>query len=214
MKRVLMSRGADTVVKVCAGVQPEEQVLVVTEAEMMPIAQTVAAAVYAAGAEPTVAVMTPRSADGQEPPVSVAAAMRASDVFFAVVRTSITHTDAVRNAIADGARGIMLTQFSEDMMISGGIKAIFRPAPVSTSETLRRNDSLTTPLEPLTFVPRPSRHCSHLPGALVSFRLPTMKPTFHPWKRRLQASSWPTPAFRISVSECSEIRWLPKLKRE
>jgi hypothetical protein len=40
MKRVLMSRGADTVVKVCAGVQPEEQVLVVTEAEMMPIAHT------------------------------------------------------------------------------------------------------------------------------------------------------------------------------
>ncbi len=125
MKRVLMSRGANTLVNVCAAVQPEEQVLVVTEAEMLPIAEAVSAAVYAVGAEPTIAVITPRQADGQEPPANVAAAMRASNVFFAAVRTSITHTRAVREAVEAGSRGLMLTQFSQDMMIGGGIEADF-----------------------------------------------------------------------------------------
>lgn len=125
MQRILMSQGADTVVNTCASVQPGEQVLVITEAAMLPIAQAVAAAVYAAKAEPTIAVITPRQADGQEPPRNVAAAMKASDVFFSVVRTSITHTRAVREAAEAGSRGIMLTQFTEQMMARGGIENDF-----------------------------------------------------------------------------------------
>ena len=76
-----MSRGASTVVNTCAGVQPGEQVLIITEHSKMSIAESLAAAAYAAGAEATLAVMTPRDLDGQEPPAAVAAAMRASDVF-------------------------------------------------------------------------------------------------------------------------------------
>ena len=52
-----MSRGASTVVNTCAGVQPGEQVLIITEYSKMSIAESLAAAAYAAGAEATLAVM-------------------------------------------------------------------------------------------------------------------------------------------------------------
>ena len=121
-----MSRGASTVVNTCAGVQPGEQVLIITEHSKMSIAESLAAAAYAAGAEATLAVMTPRDLDGQEPPAAIAAAMRASDVFLCAVSRSITHTHAVREATAAGARGLVLTQFTEEMMVRGGIQADFR----------------------------------------------------------------------------------------
>lgn len=181
MQKILMSRGANTLVTVCAAVQTGEQVLIVTEAEMLSIAEAVAAAVYAVGAEPTIAVMTPRQADGQEPPANVAAAMRVSDVFFAAVRTSITHTHAVRDAVEAGSRGIMLTQFNESMMISGGIEADFASlapickqvaqamagaaeirltTPHGTDLTMsaqgRRGNALTCLVEPGEFAPVPT----------------------------------------------------------
>ncbi len=125
MKKILMSKGARTIVEVCAGVQAGEQAVVVTEPEMLPLAEAIAAAVYAVGAEPMIALMTPRASDGQEPPPTVAAAMKASQVFFNVVRTSITHTRATRDAAAAGSRGMMMTQFTEEMLIHGGIEADF-----------------------------------------------------------------------------------------
>jgi 2,5-dihydroxypyridine 5,6-dioxygenase len=126
MKKILMSKGARTIVEVCAGVQAGEQAVIVTEPSMFSMAEAMAAAVYGAGAEPVIALMTPRSADGQEPPAGVAAAMRASNVFFNVVRTSITHTRATRDAAAAGSRGMMMTQFTDEMLIHGGIEADFR----------------------------------------------------------------------------------------
>jgi len=130
-RQVLMSKGARTVVGVCLQVKSGEQVVVVADAGMESIARALAAAVQAAGSEPTIVTIVPRDSDGQEPPPPVAAAMAASDAFVCAVRTSITHTRGVRDAAAAGSRGIMLTQFSEDMLISGGIEADFRAlAPV------------------------------------------------------------------------------------
>jgi leucyl aminopeptidase (aminopeptidase T) len=126
MKKILMSKGARTIVEVCAGTTAGEQAVIVTEPEMLPLAEAIAAAVYAVGAEPLITLMTPRASDGQEPPPTVAAAMKASQVFFNVVRTSITHTRATRDAAAAGARGMMMTQFTEEMLIHGGIEADFR----------------------------------------------------------------------------------------
>lgn len=126
MKSILMSKGSRTIVEVCAGVKPKEQVLIITEPRMLTMAETISAAVYAVDAEPVIAVMTPRSSDGQEPPKAIAAAMKNSDVFISVVYTSITHTKAVREAVDAGSRGIMLTQFHEDMLIQGGVEADFK----------------------------------------------------------------------------------------
>ena len=125
MREILFSRGARKVVEVCGRVKPGETVLVIADAGMERIAAAIAAAAHAASAEPIIAHIMPRAADGQEPPAPVAAAMAAADLFVCAVGTSITHTQAVRNAAAAGARGLMLTQFSEEMMIRGGIEADF-----------------------------------------------------------------------------------------
>ena len=117
MKKILMARGADKVVSTCVKVKPGEKVLIITEASRLSIAEAIAAAVYRVQAEPILQVMVPRDTDGQEPPAPVAAAMKASDAFISVVGRSITHTHAVKDAIAGGSRGVVLTQFTEDMMI-------------------------------------------------------------------------------------------------
>ncbi len=131
MTNFLMSRGARTVIEVCAGAEPGEHVLIVADTKMESFAEILAAAAWAAKCEPMVVRMVPRSADGQEPPPAIAAAMKSTDIFVCPVSTSITHTQAVKEAAAAGARGIMLTQFTEDMLVGGGIEADFQAlAPV------------------------------------------------------------------------------------
>lgn len=120
-----MMRGAKVIVETCAQVQPGETVLIVSDSDMVSIAQTLAAAVVHRGAEPVVSIITRRERDGQEPPRPVAEALRNCDVFLTPVSRSITHTRAVRDAVQNGARGLVLTQFSEDMLISGGVEADF-----------------------------------------------------------------------------------------
>lgn len=125
MNNIYMSKGASKVINVCAKVQAGEQVLIVTELSRISIAEALSAEVYRVGAEPTVCIMEPRSQDGEEPPKEIAAAMKASDAFISVVGKSITHTHAVKDAIAAGSRGLVLTHFTEDMMIRGGIEGDF-----------------------------------------------------------------------------------------
>ncbi len=150
MKDILMSKGSRKIVEVCAGVKPGEQVLIITEPKMEKIAKSIAAAVYAIEAEPVIAFMLPRTNDGQEPPATIAAAMKNCNVFICAVHKSITHTKAVKNAVELGARGIMLTQFEEALLISGGIEADFKElAPIckSVAKALEHSNEirLTTP---------------------------------------------------------------------
>ena len=75
--------------------------------------------------------MVPRTSDGQEPPKPAADAMLSCDVFISAVKTSITHTHAVKNAVKNGSRGILMTQFTEEILMGGGIEANFEAiAPV------------------------------------------------------------------------------------
>jgi 2,5-dihydroxypyridine 5,6-dioxygenase len=136
-----MARGARTLVETCAGVRPGESVVVVADHNMVRIGQAVAAMCFAAGAKAELLVASPREIDGQEPSRPVAAALSGCDVFFAAVERSITHTQAVVDAVTNGARGLMLTHFTEDMLISGGIEADFPSlAPVchKMAETLEQ----------------------------------------------------------------------------
>ena len=125
MKDILMSKGAQTLVNVCAAVKPAENVLVVTDFMMMPIAKAVAMAAYRAGAEVSIGSILPRSGHGQEPPPPIAAAMKHADVIFTPVTYSITHTHAVKDACSAGSRIIVMTDFREHMLIRGGLEADF-----------------------------------------------------------------------------------------
>lgn len=125
MKDILMIKGAKIIVDVCTKVRSGENVLIVTDMAKFGIAKVLAEVAEEKGAEVIVSVMVPRQIAGQEPPVSVAEAMREADVVISPVSYSITHTYAVRNAASHGARIIVMTDFTEDLMIGGGIEANF-----------------------------------------------------------------------------------------
>jgi len=145
-----MMKGARRLISLCANVQPGEQVLVVTDFDNHRVAEAVVAAAYEVTDNVSMIVMPPRSIDGEEPTKTVAAAMRGADVLFTPVRQSITHTYATREAIGNGARGIMLSQFNPGMLVRGGIWGDFeaiRPLCFKVGELLANCDKvhLTTP---------------------------------------------------------------------
>lgn len=119
-------RGARTILDDCASVKPREMVLIVTDTGLVGIARVLEAAAYERDAEPIITVIKPREMDGQEPPEPVAEAMKRADVVLAPVSRSITHTRAVKEAASAGARILVMTAFTERLMISGGIEADFR----------------------------------------------------------------------------------------
>lgn len=116
-----MKEGARILVDVCAGVKPGEEVAVVCDPERRAIADALVEQVLAAGASPSLVLAPPRSIDNEEPPDAVAAALATADVVFLPVTLAMAHTRAVRDAIADGARVVSMTAFTERMMREGGL---------------------------------------------------------------------------------------------
>jgi leucyl aminopeptidase (aminopeptidase T) len=117
---------ASRVLSHCANLQPAERVVVVTDFEELELATIVATAARAVTADVNLVVMPPRDLDGQEPPPAIAAAMRHADLLVSLVARSITHTTAVKDALKEGARAVMLTAFTESMLLRGGIDYDFR----------------------------------------------------------------------------------------
>jgi 2,5-dihydroxypyridine 5,6-dioxygenase len=120
-----MMKGARTLVGPCTNVKAGETVLIVTDSGMTSVAHAIAAAARERGAETIITIIEQRAADSTEPPGPVAESMKAADVIFSPVTRSITHTRAVKEAVAAGARAIVLTAVTEDMMVHGGLEADF-----------------------------------------------------------------------------------------
>ncbi len=138
MKRIEMILGAKTIVDTCAGVKPGESVLIVTDTNLVGIAEVLAQAVQERDAEPIIAVMIPRKGHGEEPPPAVAEAMKKANVILTPVSTSITHTRATKEAVEAGSRAIVMTAFTEDLLIRGGIQADFKKQKPICQEVARR----------------------------------------------------------------------------
>lgn len=113
---VLTYPGIHRLVHHNAQVQPGETAVVVTDYVMEQYAAPLAATLRAAGADVTVCVMAPTGGDGNEPPAPVAAAMKTADVIFSPVSTSVTHTRAMRAALEEGARAILMTHHNHDVL--------------------------------------------------------------------------------------------------
>jgi leucyl aminopeptidase (aminopeptidase T) len=111
-----LERATETVVGPCLGVQPGEDVVIVVDTTTEAIGDALRRAVTAAGGEPVVTVMEPRSVDGEEPPAAVAAALAAARVFVAPTSRSLSHTRARKAASEAGARGATLPGVTEDML--------------------------------------------------------------------------------------------------
>lgn len=98
----------------------------------------------------TLGIMTPREKAGQEPPKIIAEGMKHADVVLLPVSYSVTHTYAVKEAAAKGGRILVMTDFTEEMLIHGGIEADFRELKpickfVAHSFTCGKRVHLTSP---------------------------------------------------------------------
>lgn len=120
-----MEKGAKILVSTCAGVQRNENVVIVTDNQLLSIAQAVQNESANTSAVTSIIISPARTIDNQEPVQPIAAAMKEADVIFLVVDKALAHTKAVREAISVGARVISMTAFTERMMKSGGLFADF-----------------------------------------------------------------------------------------
>jgi len=108
----------------CFGVKSGESVLIVVDTSTPPaIVKSLFKAARNLGCEVMTVTMLPRTHHGEEPPRTVAEAMKNADVVIAPTTLSLTHTQARINAVKAGARVASMPGITEKMMASGGITA-------------------------------------------------------------------------------------------
>ena len=120
-----MMPGAMKAMTQCAGVKPGENVVITCDTNKLRLAETLAAAAYAAGGLPTIVAFPPTGAHGAQPPKAVAGAAARSDVLFMPTSWSMTHTDARIEAINNGSRVCTMCEVTEDCLCTGGILGDF-----------------------------------------------------------------------------------------
>ncbi|MBN1163134.1 MAG: aminopeptidase [Candidatus Krumholzibacteriota bacterium] len=104
-------------VRDCLKVKAGELFLVVTDAKLKDIGESLMEAGRTLKANAALIEMLPLSRNGEEPPEMVTQAMIHSDVVIAPTSTSLTHTGARRKACANGARVATMPGITRDTMI-------------------------------------------------------------------------------------------------
>ncbi|GAF11306.1 leucyl aminopeptidase [Bacillus sp. JCM 19046] len=79
-------------------------------------------------------VMQTRSRSGEEPPLTVSAAMKASEICFCICEHSLTHTKARKDASANGVKVITMPGITMDMFTEGAMKADYSNVVKLTEE--------------------------------------------------------------------------------
>jgi aminopeptidase len=124
-----LDRAVKTVVRQCMGIQPGEDVLVVSNPVTEEIGALMRIEAQGEGADATLAVISERDSAAGEPPRAVAAAMAAADVVLAPTIQSLSHTDARKVASEAGVRIGTLPGVTEEMLgrlMTGDLEKIRR----------------------------------------------------------------------------------------
>lgn len=112
-----LMKAAEIAVKECMGVQSGEAVLIITDEPKRRIGRALWEAARDMDTEAMIVEMIPRSMNGEEPPSAIAELMKQVDAILAPTFVSLSHTEARRNACAQGARVATLPGVTEEMMI-------------------------------------------------------------------------------------------------
>ena len=120
----------------CMAVKPEENVLILTDDVKRKIGEALYEGAKELGCEAMLMVMKERTVSGEEPPKTVAAAMKAADVVLCPTAQSVTHTNAKIEAQKAGARVATMPGISEEMFSRGAMTADY-------DEVLRLTTRLT-----------------------------------------------------------------------
>jgi leucyl aminopeptidase (aminopeptidase T) len=116
------------------GVDKSDAVLVITDAAKFNVGKAFASVCRSIGAETVLAMMPMTGEHGNEPPATIAAAMKAADIVFAPTTHAITHTQSRLDAAAAGARIVILRGVDEDMLIRGAMTGDFKEVQAITAK--------------------------------------------------------------------------------
>lgn len=130
MLELEMATASRSIVEQCLDVQPNEEVLVLTDPRTFGVGKSIATAANGAGADVVTSIMPLLESHGNEPLETVADAMATADVAFTCTTHAITHTRARLRAAEAGTRIGVLRGVTEDMMVDGAMTVDF--------ESLRR----------------------------------------------------------------------------
>lgn len=121
------NQAAKVLLTTCSECKPEEKILFVTDPTSYEVAKIMWEATEAYPNR-TLVMMNERTMHGEDPTDSVAAAMGAADVIFGCTKFSLFHSQARKDAVANGARFVNMADYSVDMMHGGGLYADFAEA--------------------------------------------------------------------------------------
>lgn len=126
----------------CGGVQPGEDVLIVTDTGMDPVVvDAFAQAVRDAGGELVVATMTTRSGSGQEPPATIAKAMRGANLGIELTTQFVHHSIARQSAQREGMRYLYIGDIDREMLEGPG--AVYADFAAIAPRIVRMSDAIT-----------------------------------------------------------------------
>lgn len=109
-------KGIQTIIHDCLGTSKGERAIVICDKPKRKICADLFDALVGAGAEAILCEIIPRKQHSEEPPKYVADLLRSADVFLIPTSKSMTHTQARRKAVANGARGATLPDVTEEMI--------------------------------------------------------------------------------------------------
>jgi leucyl aminopeptidase (aminopeptidase T) len=152
MESVRETRGAKRVIEKCAGVEPEETVVVVGDWDTVANGgvERLASAAEATGANVSVVVMPPRDHDHNEPTAPVAASLMEADVAILALSQSIAHSRAGKRARDEGARWLSLVKYEPrdlvvDSLFGDYEAALPRAEKMTELLTAASEATITTP---------------------------------------------------------------------
>lgn len=136
-----MYEGARRLVR-CGRIRPGEDVLIITDTGMDPaVVEAFAAAVRDDGGELTVATMQPRRGSGQEPPATIALAMRGAAVGIELTTQFVHHSSARQSAQRDGLRYLYIGDIDREMLEGPG--AVYADFEAIAPRIQRMADAIT-----------------------------------------------------------------------
>ena len=130
-----MEESARVAVEDCMDVSDDETVLVVTDQRRREIGRAIQDAAGRVADETVYAEIAVDENHGAEPPESVGAAMRSSDVVFAATTRSLTHTEARKRACEADARVATLPSVTHEVM-EGAMRADYAEVAENASVLL------------------------------------------------------------------------------
>lgn len=125
MLELEMATASRSIVDQCLDVQPDEEVLVLTDPRTFSVGKSIAMAANGVGADVVTSIMPLLESHGNEPLDTVADAMATADVAFTCTTHAITHTRARLRAAEEGTRIGVLRGVTEDMMVDGAMTVDF-----------------------------------------------------------------------------------------